>query len=121
MGRGGKREIQSTDSLKFLGFYFDTRPSPVAHVEQIKRKFRSRAWIIRKLKKPCVQSEDLVSLYGVLIRPVLNYVSSAYHTMLTADQTNEIERLQRNTLKTFFGLKLRYRKALEEAVIVLLH
>lgn len=91
MGRGGKREIQSTDSLKFLGFYFDTRPSPVAHVEQIKRKFRSRAWIIRKLKKPCVQSEDLVSLYGVLIRPVLNYVSSAYHTMLTADQTKYTE------------------------------
>ena len=110
----GKKMSQS--KLKVLGFYFGESPNV-----NIKRRFRERAWSIRHLKRSGVPRQDLITLYKSLVRPIPKYASSVYHTMLTKDQANEIEKLQRGTLKTIFGQETPYEEALELGQIESLH
>ena len=108
-----RARITSQNSLKILGFHFGSRPTVDAHVTALKQKYRRRAWIMRHLKRAGINVNDLVKLYKVLLRPVLDYASPVYHPMLNLKLDSEIEALQRNTLKTIFGHELSYKQALE--------
>ena len=44
-------EIHSQERMKILGFTFSSRPNASAHVEEIAKKFKSRLWLLRKLRK----------------------------------------------------------------------
>ena len=108
-----EERIESQTSLKILGFHFGTKPTVEAHINELKKKYRRRAWIIRHLKRAGLDVEDLVKLYKALLRPVLDYASPIYHPMLNAKLSKQVEDLQRNTLKTIFGYDTSYNKALE--------
>ena len=47
------------------------------------------------------------------MRPVVEYCSNAYHSLLTKDQSDRLERLQARALKTIYGWDLSYAKILE--------
>ena len=52
--------------------------------------------------------KTMTEVYCSLIRPVLEYCSTAYHTTLTAEQSEMLERLQRQLLKIIFGYDVSY-------------
>jgi hypothetical protein len=106
--------MTSGEEMKILGFYFHSRPDAAAHVSHLKEKYRKRAWIIRHLKKAGVPSSDLVSIYFSMVRSVLEYASGAFHTLLSQEETRELERLQRMSLKTIFGHHLSYEEILKQ-------
>ena len=108
-------KIKSQPSIKILGFHIGASPGMGEQVAQLKRKYRSRAWVIRNLKRAGLEPVELVKMYKVLVRPVLDYMTAAYHPMLNLDQRKELERLQMTTLKTIYGYKVSYAKALEES------
>ena len=78
-------------------------------------------WKKRHLKRAGVPQEDLVALYKVLIRPVLDYASSVYHSQLTGEQTAALEKLQRDTLKTIYGFSTSYNEMLSVCGLEALH
>ena len=43
----------------------------------------------------------------------MEYASAAFHTCLTADQSEGLERLQRTSLKNIYGVNKSYRECLE--------
>ena len=51
MIKHGDLTINSTDSIKLLGFTFDTRPNANKHVEIVIEKFYARLWTLRFFKK----------------------------------------------------------------------
>ena len=57
----------------------------------------------------------LVQVYQSFIRPVFDYASPAYHTILTDEQAENIERMQRMTLKTIFGFDTPYCECLSKS------
>ena len=71
----------------------------------LKRRFRERYWTLRHLRHNGFSSEDLVTVYTTVIRPVADYMSEVYHSILTDAQDEEIERLQTHALKCIFGPK----------------
>ena len=113
---GGSR-IGNVASMTLLGFGFDGRPSVHALVDLIRRKFNSRAWMIRHLKMSGVPDNDIVKVFCSVIRPVIEYVSSVYHPMLSLALSEEIESMQRRVLKIIFGFRTSYKTALEYAEI----
>ena len=57
----------------------------------------------------------LVEVYKVLIRPCFDYTSVVYHSMLTAGQSELLERQQKKIFRVIFGWDLSYERALERA------
>ena len=109
-------EILSGEKLKILGFYFDSDPSPSVecHVQEMIKKVKKRAWIIRNLKHARLTYEDLLKCYYSLVCPVLDYAAPVYHPMLNATQSECLEKLQRDSLKTIFGFERSYREILQD-------
>ena len=59
-----------------------------------------------------VPIKDIVTIYSTTIRPVIEYAAQVYHPMMTKQQNDDLERLQRSSLKIIYGPKISYREAL---------
>ena len=95
--------IKSGKELKILGFWFNERPTVDLHFEKMIKKFRGRLWTLRHLRRAGMSKEDLLFIYKSVIRPVFDFASVAYHTMIGCVQEETLEILQRRALKIIFG------------------
>ena len=59
--------------------------------------------MITKLKYVGVSQQDLLDIYILFIRSVVEYCSVSFHSSLTQDQTNKLERIQKTCLKVILG------------------
>ena len=59
--------------------------------------------MITKLKYVGVSQQDLLDIYILFIRSVVEYCSVLFHSSLTQDQTNKLERIQNTCLKVILG------------------
>ena len=71
----------------------------------------------RFLKKANLTTSQLSGLYQNVLRPVIDYCSSTYHSMLTKDQSERLESLQKKALKTVYGCNKNYEDILQESGI----
>ena len=108
--RLGGKEIVSSASLKLLGFVFGADPTVDLHVKEIKRKFRARFWALIYLRKAGFKNKELFDLYCVFVRPIIEFCSVVYHSLLTAQQAEELERLQRQAIKLSYGWDRSYQE-----------
>ena len=65
---------------------------------------------MRNLKKNGFTNAELVQVYKTVIRPVAEYGAVVFHSSLTDDQDERLERLQDHALKCIFGPELSARK-----------
>ena len=107
------QRIDSGPSLKLLGFYFSSKPNCGAHVEAMRRSFRGKFWLLIHLKQNNYTEAELVRAYTTLVRPVAEYVAPVFHSMLTEQQDEQIERLQSTALRYIYGYGVSYRKMRE--------
>ena len=105
---GQGNQIKTTNKMKILGFNFSSEPHMDAQVESIKKKFRSRTWILRHLGHNGFSQNDLLKVYTTIILPIHDYCSNVYTSSLTAKQEAELERLQALALKSIFGYEYSY-------------
>ena len=108
-GRNGE-EIESSGSLKFLGFTLDQDCSVGSHVEALAAKLRSRTWALSRLKRAGMSREDLTKVYKTIIRPVAEYGAVAWHSMLTAEQERMLEKQQVQAMRNIIGPDVSDRK-----------
>ena len=106
-------QIVSGDELKVLGFTMGRRPTMRPHVEAMKKKYVTRTHVIRHLKKVGFANHKLTKILCSLIRPIIEFAAQVYHHMLTEELNEEIERLQRDVLKSIYGFDTPYSTALE--------
>ena len=95
--------ISSGNSLRLLGFYFNSEPNANCHVQEIKKKFRARYWSLVHLRRANIKGQHLFRLYTVFIRPVIEFCAIVYHSMLTKQQEEELEALQRKVIRLCYG------------------
>ena len=95
--------IESTESLKLLGYAFNSQPTPRAHVDGVVRRMRKRMWMLRHLKVSGLTEEDILKAYTVYIRPLAEYAAPAFHSMLSSTMAANLESQQRNALKIIYG------------------
>ena len=70
--------------------------------------------MLTKLRYVGVKTEDLIDVYVLYIRSITEYCSVAFHSSLTVEQSNKIERIQKTCLRVILGeMYLDYDSALE--------
>ena len=85
------------------------------HIKQIRRAYGARAWILRRLTHENISPTKLIEAYCSLVPPVLEYPAVAFHSMLTEEASDSLERLQRLALKSIYGLDRSYADCLEHS------
>lgn len=97
------KEIVSGGSLKTVGYTFGRQPGASEDLKSIRHKYGARTGILCHLKKMKFEQKVITEVYCLLIRPVLEYSASAFHTTLTLEQEEEVKRMQRMALKIIHG------------------
>ena len=69
------------------------------HCQEICKKAYSRMSMPTKLKYVGVRFEDLIYIYILYIRSLTEYCSVSFHSSLTVEQSNKIERIQKTCQK----------------------
>jgi len=59
--------------------------------------------VLQKLKQAGVSQQDLVYHYKAVVRPVLEYASSAWDSSLTAEQSRALVAVQRRACQIIVG------------------
>lgn len=98
-------KIKNQSTLKQLGFIFGDRPMLDAHIEYISSKFRRKLWYLRHIKKASCPAEDLVRLYKCFLVSILDFAAVVYHPILTQEQSDMLEKLQKSALRIIFNSK----------------
>ena len=60
--------------------------------------------MITKLKYVGVPTHDLIDIYKLFVRSLLEYCCVSWHSSLTLSQVDDLERVQRTCLKVILGL-----------------
>ena len=113
--------IKSSDQLKILGFRFGPTPDVGLNNAAIIKAFNTKLWQMRYLKGAGMSEDDLLFSYKTVVRPALDFASATYHSLLTSQQTKDLERLQLRAMKVVFGELVSYRSVIESGKIELLH
>ena len=111
--RINNEKVVSGDELKICGFRFGSKPTVENQVVAIEAKFNARAWALRNLKRSGFNREELRDCYTSLVRPVFDYTAVVYDSLLTTEQSQRLERLQRRAIKIICGIHCSYMDGLE--------
>ena len=79
----------------------------------MKKTFRGRYWLLIHMRHHYYSEAELVLAYKSLVRPIAEYCSVVYHSMLTDKMDEEVERLQATALRIIYGYGVLYVKMRE--------
>ena len=97
------KTLERIEEVKLLGVWFTTWLDWERNTAEICKRAYARLTLITKLKYVGVSTEDLVHLYILYIRSVLEYCSVLWHSTLTTAQSYNIERVQKTCIKVILG------------------
>ena len=107
---GTGEKIGTDCEMKILGFYFGNKPTIARHVEAIRKTFRGRYWLLIHLGQHHFSEEELLE---AIIRPIAEYCTPVFHSMLSEKQVEMLERLQSTALRYIYGFGLSYSRMRE--------
>ena len=67
-----------------------------------------------------MRGADLMSMFNVFIRPIIEFCSVVYHPLLTVRQSEDLERMQRQAVRLAYGWEKSYATVCSEAGILTL-
>ena len=88
---------------KLLGVWITEDMSWSRNSQEICKKAYSRLSMITKLKYVGVSRDDLLDIYILFIRSIMEYCAVVFHSRLTQQDIMKIERIQKTCLKGFLG------------------
>ena len=95
----GNQVLESVTSLRLLGVTIQSNLKWDSQVEQLIKRASRRLYILCKLKKNGVPTSDLVLIYTMYIRPLMEFCAPVWSSSLTTQQSDSIERVQRRALR----------------------
>ena len=106
--------IERVSVSKLLGIWISDDMSWSRNTQEMCKKAYSRLGMLTKLKYVGVPTEDLLDIYILFIRSVTEYCAVVFHSSLTLQQSQKIEKIQKTSLKVILGdMYVSYAAALE--------
>ena len=102
---GESEPIEVILETKLLGYWLTSDMKPHKHVQYIVSRSLKRIFAIRRLKSAGCSIEDLIYVYILLIRSILETACPVFHPLLTNGDKENIERIQKIVLKIILGYK----------------
>ena len=104
--------LERIESRKVLGLTIQNNLKWDLHISEIVTKASKRLHILRVLKRSRVSPFHLLRVYLALIRSLLGYCCPVWHSSLTINLSDKIERVQKRTMRIIYPA-LSYDAALE--------
>ena len=107
---------------KILGLWISEDMSWYRNTREMCLKAYARMSLITKLKYVGVKRDDLIDVYKLFNRSLLEYCCVAFHSSLNLDNIQDIERIQKTALRVIFGEDYQdYQSALRQSGLETLH
>ena len=106
--------LERIESHKVLGLTIQNNLKWDLHISEIVTKASKRLHILRVLKRSGVSPFHLLRVYFALIRSLLEYCCPVWHSSLTINLSDKIERVQKRTMRIIYPT-LSYDAALDQA------
>ena len=97
------KTLDRIEEAKIVGVWVTTWLDWSKNTAEICRKAYARVTMLTKLKYAGVDAIELINIYILYIRSVLEYCSVVWHSTLTEEQIKAIERVQKTCLKVILG------------------
>ena len=112
-------KLDQVHEVRLLGVLLTDDLSFERNTQDICRRAFARISMLTKLKYVGVPLNDLIQVYILFVRSLLEYCCVSWHSSLTLAQSENIERVQRTALKVIMGnLYTDYESSLEFCDIV---
>ena len=106
--------LEKVNATKLLGVWLTDDLSWSKNCTEICIKAYARLTMITKLKYVGTKIEDLIDIYILFIRSIIEYCSVVFHSSLTQAQEQKLERIQKTCLRVILGeMYISYEAALE--------
>ena len=106
--------LKKVNATKLLGVWLTDDLSWSKNCTEICIKAYARLTMITKLKYVGTKIEDLIDIYILFIRSIIEYCSVVFHSSLTQAQEQKLERIQKTCLRVILGeMYISYEAALE--------
>ena len=107
--------VEVVDSTRLLGTIMTKDLTWDLNTQNIVKKANARMQLLRKVSSFGTPTEDLVNVYILFIRSLLEQSAVVWHSSLTQENTDDLERVQKSALKVILGEKyLGYKISLQK-------
>ena len=107
-------KLEEVQEVKIVGVWLASNLKWNKNTKELARKAYSRMSMLTKLKYVGVSLEDLIEIYVLFVRSILEYCAVVWHSSLTVELVNTLERVQKVCLRVILGEKyVSYSTALE--------
>ena len=96
-------KIYVFEECKIVGVVLTSDLKWDRNTKELTRRAYSRMSMITKLKYVGVKHEDLLDVYKLFIRSLLEYCAVVWHSRLTSDLRESLERVQKSCLRVILG------------------
>ena len=101
------------NSTRLLGTIIQDNLGWDKNTAEIVRKANARMELLRKVASFGTNHEELTNIYILFVRSLLEQSATVWHSSLTEDNKNDLERVQKTALKVILGEKYKtYQQAL---------
>ena len=95
--------LDRIEEVKLVGVWITTWLDWDKNTREICKKAYARLTMLTKLKYAGVPAQDLITIYILYIRSLLEYCSVVWHSTLTAEMSQNLERVQKVCIKVIMG------------------
>ena len=107
-------QLEKVSEFQVLGVWISDNLTWEKNCKELCKRAYSRLTMLTKLRYVGTSVEDLIVIYSLYIRSILEYCSVAYHSSLTQAQSDKIERVQKTCLRVILSdMYVNYEAALE--------
>ena len=99
--------LDRIEEVKLLGLWITTFLDWDKNTREMCKNAYARITMLTKLKYVGIPEDDLIDVYNLYIRSVLEYCSVVWHSTLTIDQSTRIENVQKLCMKIILGTEYR--------------
>ena len=97
------RTIDRIEETKLVGVWLTTWLDWDKNCREICKSAYARMTMLTKLKYVGVPTDDLLNIYILYVRSLLEYCSVVWHSTLTVEQSKNLENVQKLCLKVILG------------------
>ena len=96
-------KIDKLDEIKVVGVWLTSDLKWGKNTQELCKRAYARISLLTKLRYVGVKREDLIDVYILFVRSLLEYCAVVWHSRLTIEQQNCIERVQKCSLRVILG------------------
>ena len=96
-------DVEELESTKLLGTIISNDLSWDLNTKNIVNKANARMELVRKVAGFGASKDDLKNIYILFVRSLLEQSSSVWHSSLTVENSDDLERIQKSAVRIIMG------------------